>query len=868
MSALPRTLVISDTGLGSPTATGALLANLFLNWPRSQLLVVDGAHASSRQYEAIHAPTQTGTRLPRKLMRKIRAFEPELIYYRPVDEPAPFAAMAEVLLAALGCPYVLHIMDDWPARLSHQAPATARITLPRFEQLIGQASGLLCISHAMAEAYEARYSRPFVPIANGVDREQVQPHQPWTGGPFRILYSGALADDMTQHSVHEVARAVSRAAARFPVEMTIRTMPWFRQVAERIAMLPAVSAAGLCPAKRYLASLQDADCLLIAYNFDEASLRYSRLSLANKLPEYLASGTPILAHGPLASTTIEMVSRGDLALVVSDPSPSSLDRGIETLIQDETLRRKLADQGRQAALENFDNKKIRAAFEEQLNGALMTSTPIANPPPPRQASRSYISGPFERGDKAHLDETLIVSRLVEGKPPGLMIDVGAHHGSAFRPFHRAGWTVHAFEPDANNRAYLEERYTALERFHLDPRAVSNLDDQNLAFYTSEESTGVSGLSAFTDRHQKTGDVTTVTLKAYMEAAGIDQVDFLKVDTEGFDLLVLQGFDWERCAPAIVECEFEDTKTVPLGYSYDTLATFLQDRGYTVFVSEWHPIVRYGIKHQWHSMYQYPGSLHDEKGWGNMLAFREPPSAEALQKAVGKNLGHELPRPTQAKRETSNPSFEITVSEESHSVKQPVSTSFASYPKMASRFYRSRPGVIVLAFSFIAVALAGLAGLTAAPLSYLAAATALASGLLVPAYLYTRINFEREQALAQIEANMEARISAAAKAMAAEAQLATTRLSQRLSKIDRTVTELQSELLAATGEPDAAATRDQSISDLKARLAAGETTIASTEQKLDLLTSELPATFEQLNELRSEVLRLREIHIDESQQESA
>ena len=42
--------------------------------------------------------------------------------------------------------------------------------------------------------------------------------------------------------------------------------------------------------------------------------------------------------------------------------------------------------------------------------------------------------------------------------PGVMVDVGAHRGSAFRRFHQAGWTIHAFEPDPRHAEFLADTF--------------------------------------------------------------------------------------------------------------------------------------------------------------------------------------------------------------------------------------------------------------------------------------------------------------------------------------------------------------------------------------------------------------------------
>jgi len=255
--------------------------------------------------------------------------------------------------------------------------------------------------------------------------------------------------------------------------------------------------------------------------------------------------------------------------------------------------------------------------------------------------------PARREEHVHVDETGAVARMFQGAltatatasghdRAGVMIDVGAHHGLAMAPFLNLGWRIWAFEPDAANRAVLEDRLARHPRGStviVDRRAAAAEKREQLAFYRSEVSTGISGLSAFHDSHREVQRVDTVTLDEVMRDRGITAVDFLKIDTEGHDLFVLKGFPFNRVRPAVIECEFEDSKTVPLGYRFDDIARFLVDLGYRVYVSEWHPILRYGIAHDWCRLARYPCSLMDANGWGNLLAFAEPPNEEALLAAL-------------------------------------------------------------------------------------------------------------------------------------------------------------------------------------------------------------------------------------------
>ncbi len=242
---------------------------------------------------------------------------------------------------------------------------------------------------------------------------------------------------------------------------------------------------------------------------------------------------------------------------------------------------------------------------------------------------------LKRRDRAGVDETGMVATM-RGATPGVMVDVGAHHGTALQYFAARGWTVHAFEPDPANRAVLERDHGTNPAVHIDPRAVSDVGGQELTYYASDVSTGISGLHAFHDSHRPVAMVTTTTLGDVCRDRGLERIDFLKIDTEGHDLFVLRGLDWDAVHPAVVECEFEDSKTVPLGYDVHDLARFLLDRGYTVWLSEWHPVVRYGTAHDWRGIAPYP--LRPARGsWGNLLAFADPPDLREIATGVAHHL---------------------------------------------------------------------------------------------------------------------------------------------------------------------------------------------------------------------------------------
>jgi FkbM family methyltransferase len=239
--------------------------------------------------------------------------------------------------------------------------------------------------------------------------------------------------------------------------------------------------------------------------------------------------------------------------------------------------------------------------------------------------RSFKHFFINKRKRNQVDETKVAFEALKANTfKGLMIDVGAHFGSSLAPFADCGWTVFAFEPDSNNRKRLLSSFNDFKNVVIDKRAISSTPQTAATLFTSSESTGISGLSAFHPSH-KPGekiDVTTLELFFIENDVNTQTLDFLKIDTEGFDLHVLRGIPWDKISPRLILCEFEDAKTIPIGYTFHDLAIYLKKKGYKLIVSEWYPIRKYGESHEWKRFNTYPCELDDPRGWGNILATND------------------------------------------------------------------------------------------------------------------------------------------------------------------------------------------------------------------------------------------------------
>ncbi|WP_300390896.1 FkbM family methyltransferase [Henriciella sp.] len=664
---LPKTLVIDLTRIGDPSATGALKAELLGDCPKNRILQLHGGPFNTigvypgNQKPALNNPLVYGYS---ELEQVVRAFAPDVILYRPTPNTPALHDAAKHILNMTGLPLVTWIMDDWPTAYLEDDLAKGRQLLSDFQKLARDSAYCLSISDYMSEAFEERYGVPFIPVANGVRPEDWEPAtKKAPEDPVIVRYAGSLAENMTLSTLLMIAEAIEgmvREGKKISFEIKTRQV-WYNRVEPLFRHLKHTDfIVGDLPIEDYRNWLSGADITVIGYNFDDKSKRYIQYSLANKLPECLASGATLLAVGPDDVATIKKVRETGVGVVVDQNDPNAITKTIDELAASPERRYALATKAQELAFTSFNLNSTR----KKLVNVLLKSKKLSE-----AAKLTY-----PRSAGAHVDETEVVSRMLsDRKGPGhVMIDVGAHFGTSARYFASLGWTVHCFEPDPENRKKLVERVGKMDNVSIDTRGVSDKKETGVSFFTSPESTGISGLSAFRDTHQESAKVDLTTTAEIIRERNLKHIDFLKIDVEGFDFSVLKGVPWNTLKPDVVECEFEDAKTVPLGHTWKDIANYLRARGYHVYVSEWHPIIRYGIPHDWSRVYKYPGPSMDSSAWGNFLAFREDPGYDAVSNAFNALLKfRQKSKPEMLKKTPNKPALPV--------VKAPAPSSTAPQP---------------------------------------------------------------------------------------------------------------------------------------------------------------------------------------------
>lgn len=202
-------------------------------------------------------------------------------------------------------------------------------------------------------------------------------------------------------------------------------------------------------------------------------------------------------------------------------------------------------------------------------------------------------------------DPLTVARLAAGADAKIVLDCGAHQGRMTRAFRGAfpAAKIHAFEPTPATFADLKARVGAIPNVEVINAAVGGKSGEMEFFVGANEQSnslvrpqgGGGGASANSIR------VPVVGIADFCRERGIDKIDVLKLDIEGYELETLRGMEPmlrdRRVKVIYSEVTFErkpEEKHLP---TFFDLHTYLSGLGYR-FVGIYDVLYGEGLRFDW------------------------------------------------------------------------------------------------------------------------------------------------------------------------------------------------------------------------------------------------------------------------------
>lgn len=167
-------------------------------------------------------------------------------------------------------------------------------------------------------------------------------------------------------------------------------------------------------------------------------------------------------------------------------------------------------------------------------------------------------------------------KLFLDHPYGFFIEVGAHDGisqSNTKIFEDLfGWNGLLIEPSFNqfmqcrkNRPYsIVEHYALVSSEYKKDTVIGDFDGHLMS--------SIRGTRL--DRPDFSSEVPAITLSRLLDTHHISNIDFLSLDTEGYELAVLQGIDFKRHRPKFILIEI-------YAHFYNAIISILKSNDYSL-----------------------------------------------------------------------------------------------------------------------------------------------------------------------------------------------------------------------------------------------------------------------------------------------
>ncbi len=180
-----------------------------------------------------------------------------------------------------------------------------------------------------------------------------------------------------------------------------------------------------------------------------------------------------------------------------------------------------------------------------------------------EMTKSYLLDGYAQESYSQEGEDMILRRFFEHQGTGFYIDVGAHHPKRFSNtyfFYKQGWkgiNIDAMPGSMKLFNKYRPRDINIEKPVSDQKQVLTyygFNEPALNGFSKELSESRDGLANYKIIFQK--DLETSTLSNILDEnlPKNQLIDFLSIDVEGLDLVVLKSNDWEKYAPRVVLVE--------------------------------------------------------------------------------------------------------------------------------------------------------------------------------------------------------------------------------------------------------------------------------------------------------------------------
>lgn len=261
--------------------------------------------------------------------------------------------------------FIIHGYDDWvEPNYFTISKSYSRRSKSYLKNIISRACLTFSTSEKMSKDYRERYGREFPVFPNPTQQipDSVIIDSSSTNVTFigkilnhniksiELLASSlnALNDNLTLHIYSNVADEIKEKIARkyrktvFHDWVSHDEIPWI---------------------------LRNSRILYLPISIDKQTVKFTKYSMSTKMSEYLASGVPMLYHGPDGIAMTELLEKHQCAFVVKSNDERILSVTIKQILEDENATQKVLENAFKLFSVQFEKERITETFKQIITEA-------------------------------------------------------------------------------------------------------------------------------------------------------------------------------------------------------------------------------------------------------------------------------------------------------------------------------------------------------------------------------------------------------------------------------------------------------------------------------------------------------------------
>ncbi len=273
-------------------------------------------------------------------MKWIEAFAPEIVFFQGFSMKYGYKFALEVC-KKFNIPMILELTDDYTESL-YKCSAFEKYNhssyMKYFEEAMRYAVKTIVISPKMKKEYESRFEGNFTVMMNSVPVEKINSDKEQKNELTDFLYAGNVLLNRWK-VLKEFALALNKVNEKAVLSIyTPDALP--EKILKEFGKVSNIHYGGSLTSEKLAERINLCSAVVHVESFDKLNRKITRLSLSTKIPEYMSSGTLIVAIGPSDISSMEYLCENKIAYCIFESDSDKICTAVKKLYSQDFDRQK------------------------------------------------------------------------------------------------------------------------------------------------------------------------------------------------------------------------------------------------------------------------------------------------------------------------------------------------------------------------------------------------------------------------------------------------------------------------------------------------------------------------------------------------